>query len=166
MLQDAPITCVSISMTQSKIVIGQESGQGLHSSCPLCSPDETEPRKDSDITVQLAKEHKEITRSLEQLNVARSASPRRFSELTNSLDAHFKKEEQLLFPLLTRALGPFVCDKLSFEHKEMISAARYLSKENGEKTPIANLERQFLTHIATEENVLFWYLDIQHAIEK
>ncbi len=49
---------------------------------------------------------------------------------------------------------------------EIMNAAQNLSKQNLQKAPIANLEQLFLTHIATEENVLFWYLDVQHAIEK
>lgn len=140
---------------------------GLHSSCPLCEVSGVKARRDSGITVQLREEHQEIARNLEQLSVARSINNSlRSSQLMNLLDGHFKKEEQLLYPRLTRTLGPFVCDKLSFEHMEILSAAQSLTEKYQEKTPIARLEQLFLTHIATEENVLFWYLDVQPTIEK
>ena len=139
----------------------------LHSFCPLCGDSEVKNQRDSDITIQLTEEHREITRNLKQLNVSRRGSNSElFSQLANSLDAHFKKEEQLLFPRITRALGPFVCEKLTFEHTEIMKAAQNLGKQNVGNTPIGRLEQLFLTHIGTEENVLFWYLDVEQAIQK
>ena len=134
----------------------------MHSSCALCGDDKA--KKESDITVQLTEEHREITRNLKRLNVESSANNSKiFSKLTDSLGGHFRKEEQLLFPRLTHALGRDVCDKLNSEHMEIMSAIQCLGGRNQEKASIERLEKMFLTHIATEENVLFWYLDVQQA---
>lgn len=156
--------CVQ-TLLQSRNEIHKEIEEaGSHSLCLSCRDDKVKAQ-DSHITAQLTEEHKEIARNFKQLNTAHSANNSRlFNQLTNALDAHFKKEEQLLFPRLTRRLGSFVCDKLSFEHMQILRAAQAIG-EHQDKTSIGRLEQLFLAHSNTEENVLFWYLDTQSQIK-
>jgi len=87
-----------------------------------------------------------------------------FDRLAKSLGDHFMKEERLLFPLVNHYIGPTVCNELSSANTEMISLARYQG-EQGSAESFTRLEKLLQTHISTEENVLFWYLDVQHPID-
>ena len=85
-----------------------------------------------------------------------------FTRLEESLNDHFKTEEQLLFPLLSRSLGSGVCDKLNNEHAEMLRIAKKLTVQTRlYEEHVAHLKQLFHVHISTEENVLLWYLDVQ-----
>lgn len=89
-----------------------------------------------------------------------------FTQLAESLNEHFKKEEQLLFPLLKRSLGSNICDRLKNEHAEIMNIAKKLSTEaRPVEESFSHLEQLFQGHISTEENVLFWYLDVQQPTE-
>jgi hypothetical protein len=67
-----------------------------------------------------------------------------------------------LVPLLNRALGSDICDRLNGEHAEIMSIAKRLSAQTGQhEERFTHLEQLFRAHISTEENVLFWYLELQ-----
>lgn len=141
----------------------------------LCEADRVGIEGDSRLTVQLTSEHKTITRDLGRLRPrggkldigSRSAEAMLFTQLAESLNEHFRREEQLLFPLLSRSLGSGICHRLRDEHAEILSIARKLSRTQTRplEESINHLEQLFRAHISTEENVLFWYLDLQQPIE-
>jgi hemerythrin-like domain-containing protein len=89
------------------------------------------------------------------------------ARLTHSMNDHFSKEERVLFPLLGRFLGSNICDKLRGEHTEMM---RIASQPNDEvllrKEPFDHLGDLLRAHFATEENVIFWYLDVRRLTEQ
>jgi iron-sulfur cluster repair protein YtfE (RIC family) len=83
-------------------------------------------------------------------------------KLAESLDEHFRREEQFLFPILDRSLGSAICDRLKGEHAEIMNTVKKLNQQlNPLKELFNHLEQMFRAHISTEENVLFWYLDLQ-----
>jgi len=89
-----------------------------------------------------------------------------FDRLTKSLGEHFMKEERLLLPFLNRYLSNTVCNQLTTANTEIIS----LTKDQGNQSPpseesFSRLEKLLQTHVSTEENVLFWYLDVQHPTD-
>ena len=133
-----------------------------------------EPGSDSKLTVQLTNEHREISRDLERLRahardskvVAQSSRTMYFNQLAESINDHFRREEQMLFPVLDRALGSAICDRLRGEHAEITSIAKKLSQETRlPEESFSKLEELFRAHTSTEENVLFWYLDLQQPTE-
>jgi iron-sulfur cluster repair protein YtfE (RIC family) len=88
-----------------------------------------------------------------------------FTKLAEALNEHFKREEQLVFPLLSRSLRSGVCDRLKNEHTQILSIAKKLNVKTRPLESFSNLEQLFRAHISTEENVLFWYLDLQQPTE-
>jgi iron-sulfur cluster repair protein YtfE (RIC family) len=87
-----------------------------------------------------------------------------FTQLAEMFNEHFTKEERLLFPLLGRCLGTKICDGLKKDHVDIIKIARKLDgRFHPVEAYVSQLERLFLTHISKEENVLFWYLDVQQS---
>jgi hemerythrin-like domain-containing protein len=129
-------------------------------------------KRDSKLTVRLTSEHRAIARGLRQLRAGAgklepdhlSSKVVLFSQLAEGLKKHFRKEEQLLFPLLGRSLGWGVCTKLKQEYAEIIDIAKKLSTQTGAgEDSFSYLEELFSAHISTEENVLFWYLDLQDS---
>jgi iron-sulfur cluster repair protein YtfE (RIC family) len=94
-----------------------------------------------------------------------SSDAKLFAQLAGSLDEHFRKEEQLLFPILGRSLGSDICERLSNEHAEIVNITRNLSAQTRPLEESFNhLEQLFRAHTSTEENVLFWYLDLQQRM--
>ena len=87
-----------------------------------------------------------------------------FDRLAESLGGHFMKEERLLFPLLHRYLGSTICNQLNTENTEMISLAKGQQGSLSEES-FSRLEKLLKTHVSTEENVLFWYLDVEHPTD-
>jgi iron-sulfur cluster repair protein YtfE (RIC family) len=89
------------------------------------------------------------------------------NRLTQSLHEHFRKEELLLFPLVSQYLGSPVCDELRRECTEIMNIARATSgKSSFLQESFAQLEMLLQAHIAREENVLFWYLDVRGLTEE
>ena len=136
----------------------------------LCETDSVGTERDSRLTVRLTNEHRAITRDLGRLRASagklgvsdRSTEAVLFTQLAESLNEHFRREEQLLFPLLSRSLGSVVCDRLKNEHEEILSIAKKSSVQTRPlEDPFSHLDQLFRAHISTEENVLFWYLDLQ-----
>ena len=123
----------------------------------------------SKLTLELMSDHKLIvadfellmTRVIQPQGDASSDRAVLFNRLAQSLNEHFMKEECLLFPLLTHSLGSTVCDKLRGEHAEMMAIA---TNSNEHLSPLEEslwqLGRLLQAHISTEENVLFWYIDV------
>jgi hemerythrin-like domain-containing protein len=129
---------------------------------------------DSRLTVQLSSEHTAIWRELGRLR----RSSRRFetdhpfrdamflTQFAESVNEHFKREEQLLLPLLSRSLGSKLCDRLKNEQTEIRNVVRQLAQQTRPvQESFRHLEQLMRTHISTEENVLFWYLDVQRPEE-
>jgi hemerythrin-like domain-containing protein len=130
--------------------------------------------RDSRLTVRLTNEHRVITRDLGRLRASpgklevgdRSTEAMLFTQLAESLNEHFRIEEQLLFPLLSRSLGSDICDRLNNEHAEILSIAKKMSVQTRPlEESLSHMEQLFRAHISTEENVLFWYLDLQQSTE-
>jgi iron-sulfur cluster repair protein YtfE (RIC family) len=129
------------------------------------------PRR-SKLSLELMDDHRLMLADFEMLRVrtqqgtnGRSSSIL-FDRLAKSLGEHFVKEERLLFPLLNRYLGATICNQLSTENTEMISLAKH-QREQGSlsEESFSKLEKLLQTHVSTEENVLFWYLDVQHPTD-
>ena len=84
------------------------------------------------------------------------------AHLTHSMSEHFRKEEHVLFPLLSRYLGSEICERLSGEHAEMMRIASPPNGENSSRDEsFSHLGELLRAHFATEENVIFWYLDVR-----
>ena len=139
----------------------------------LCEADRVDTERDSSLTVRLTNDHRAITRDLGRLRESagklevndRSTEAVLF-KFAESLNEHFRREEQLLFPLLSRSLGSGICDRLNNEHAEILGVAKKLSVQAQPlEESLSHLEQLFGTHISTEENVLFWYLDLQQPTE-
>jgi iron-sulfur cluster repair protein YtfE (RIC family) len=89
------------------------------------------------------------------------------NRLTQSLHEHFSKEERFLFPLISRYLGSPVCDELRRECTEIMKIARATGEQRSPlQESFARLEMLLQAHIAREENVLFWYLDVRGLTEE
>ena len=125
---------------------------------------------DSRLTVQLKNDHRAITRYLGRLRATggksevecSSGGAMLLAHLIGSLSEHFKREEQFLFPMLSRSLGSGICDRLNDEHAVILRVAKELSAQTRPlEEQLTYLKQLFRTHISTEENVLFWYLDLQ-----
>jgi iron-sulfur cluster repair protein YtfE (RIC family) len=80
---------------------------------------------------------------------------------------HCAKEQQLLYPLLSRYLSSNVSKLLTQEHKEISNTMRKIAEHiptDGKAThweTMSQLDQLLRTHFSKEENVLFWYLDLQ-----
>ena len=126
----------------------------------------------SELTARLMTDHNAINRELETLRTKLDdtdwlGEAELFTRLEESLNSHFKTEEQLLFPLLRRSLGLGVCDKLSNEHAKMLRIAKKITGQTGPSDNfVAQLNQMFHAHTYTEENVLFWYLDTQPELDR
>lgn len=140
----------------------------------LCEADGVGTERDSRLTVRLTNDHRAVTRDLERLRASagklrvgdRFSEAVLFTKLAESLNEHFRREEQLLFPLLSRSLGSDICDRLNSEHAEILSTAKKLSVQTRPfEESFSHLSQLFRAHISTEENVLFWYLDLQQPTE-
>ena len=119
---------------------------------------------------ELTNDHTSISRELALLratappvethNHPNGAAP--FSHLLHSLADHFRKEEALLFPLIKNSLGPDVCDKLRIQHSEIMAVARQ-SEQGRSQESFARLAQLLRAHISTEENVVYWYVNLQES---
>ena len=84
------------------------------------------------------------------------------SSFAQSLNEHFKREEQLLFPVVSRCLGSDILDRLRSEHAKILTLARKLNfQDRTFEQSVTQLGSLLRTHISMEENVLFWYIDVQ-----
>jgi len=125
----------------------------------------------SSLIPDLANDHRLIEHLLELLTVRvnqlhashRTSESTLHSQLSQSLIEHFRKEERLLYPVLSSALGSDLCKRLRSEHTEIVSIAKK-SNEKGPRSEDAlrQLRRLLSAHISKEENVLFWYLELQN----
>jgi iron-sulfur cluster repair protein YtfE (RIC family) len=94
------------------------------------------------------------------------SEPALISQLADLLEEHFRREGLLLIPILRRSLGSDICDRLRNEETEIMSTAKGLCVQNRLlEQDFSQLEQMFSTHVATEENVLFWYLSLQESGE-
>ena len=166
------ITMVSVkeSLVRSKTPTDRHPWEFNPQPRCLCEAERAGAERDSTLTARLTNEHRAITRDLARLKTNagkmevgdRSSEAMPFTTLTQSIDEHFKREEQLLFPILGRSLGSGICDRLKNELEEILSIAKTLSVQTRPlEEPFSRLEQLFRAHISTEENVLFWYLDLQ-----
>jgi len=120
------------------------------------------------LTTELTEEHRAIAYRFEQLRanvreIENNTSSRKtlYGQLAESLNYHFRREEELMFPKLDLSLGSAVSSRLRKEHAEILNITASLSVSDPEgRDSFGQLERLFRVHISTEENVLFWYLDL------
>jgi hemerythrin-like domain-containing protein len=128
----------------------------------------------SKLTLELMGEHKLIVADFELLMTSvqlpqGNGPPDKaalFHRLAQSLNEHFMKEERLLFPLLTRWIGSRICVKLRNEHAEMMAIATNSNKHlSPPEESLWQLGRLLHAHIWTEENILFWYLDVHEPLK-
>ena len=125
------------------------------------------PRR-SKLTLDLMNDHKLIVADFELANARRGTHEGDLNQsslmtrLTHSMSEHFSKEERVLFPLISRYLGSAIWERLSGEHAEMM---RIASRPNGDISSrdesFSHLGELLRAHFATEENVIFWYLDVR-----
>ena len=125
------------------------------------------PRR-SKLSLELMDDHRLILADFELLRASAQHKTNQPSQdmflgsLEKSLGDHFQKEERLLFPLLLHSLGPTIRNQLNTENQEMLTIAKNLnSQSSSPEEPFKRLEKLLRTHISMEENVLFWYLDVQ-----
>ena len=131
--------------------------------------------KSSRLTTELAEGHKEIVRQLDLLK-ATSELVEDISKLTiicirlqQLFAQHCAKEQHLLYPLLSRYLDSNVSKLLTQEHKEIRNTMRKIAehvRSDAKAThweSMSQLDQLMRTHFSKEENVLFWYLDLQLA---
>ena len=127
--------------------------------------------KSSRLTTELAEDHKEIVRQLDLLKarlklVERNSKPT-IIRLQRLFVQHCAKEERLLYPLLSRYLNSNVCNLLTQEHEEISNTMRKIVVQirGDDKAThcelMSQLEQLLRAHFSKEEDVLFWYLDIQ-----
>jgi len=123
--------------------------------------------RSSGLTTELAEEHKEIVRQSDLLNVVEDNSKLNICIRLQQLFAqHCAKEQRLLYPLLRRYLDSNVCKLLTQEHKEISNAIRKATEQIRDDNKVAcgglsQLDQLLRPHFSKEENVLFWYLDLQ-----
>lgn len=127
--------------------------------------------KNSRLTTELAEDHKEIVRQLDLLKatpklVEGKSKPTTICIRLQQLFAqHCTKEQRLLYPLLSRYLNSNVCKLLTQEHKAISNTMRKAAEQiRGKAThweSMLELDQMLHSHFSKEENVLFWYLDVQ-----
>ena len=126
-------------------------------------------RQASELTADLTNDHKLIVQNLAQLmgRERKLKAGRRFTDTTalnrleRTLTKHFKKEEQLLYPLIKRSLGSAICNKLRTENSEIMNLTKRSTRKQLPPKSFSRLTQLLHAHISTEENVLFWYLEVQ-----
>ena len=140
----------------------------------LSRPNQVGIGREPGLTERLTNDHEAITRAMGRLSAIvgkseiseRSSQTEFFTQFAKTLKDHFRREEQLLFPLLRRSLGSDVCDRLKNECAEIVKVANQLTTQARPlKESFRHLEHLFRAHISTEENVLFWYLDLHQPSE-
>ena len=130
--------------------------------------------KNSRLTTALAEDHAEIVRQLDLLkatptrDVDGNSKPTIICVRLQQLFAeHCAKEQRLLYPLLSRYLDADVCKLLTQEHEEISNKMRKAAEQiRGDGKPahwesMSQLDQLLRSHFSKEENVLFWYLDVQ-----
>ncbi|MBM3897869.1 MAG: hemerythrin domain-containing protein [Thaumarchaeota archaeon] len=88
----------------------------------------------------------------------------RITTLVGFLQTHFTKEEQVVFPILSRYLGidRAVVDAVSAEHERITTDFVQLSKPpSAQFEKIQKTIRMLKSHISKEDNVLFWLAEIK-----
>lgn len=127
----------------------------------------------SKLTTQLRNEHGIIAQELtllratiKQPRVEKNSNALFISKrLERLLTMHLAREERHLYPLLQRCLDSNVCTTLRLEHEKIIDLIQKAIGEIGEKftrtKSIMQLDEVIRAHFSREENVLFWYLDMQ-----
>ncbi|HUK28929.1 MAG TPA: hemerythrin domain-containing protein [Candidatus Acidoferrales bacterium] len=141
----------------------------LHVGCISCER-ELRANTESKLTVQLTNEHRAITRDLERVktHAAKFEANEAISltELTKSVNEHFDKEERFLYPLLERFLGSNICETLKSEHDEIATVLMNLDRQTSlVEEHLIHLEQLLRAHVSVEENVLFWYLNLEQPTE-
>ena len=131
--------------------------------------------KSSRLTTELAEDHKEIVRQLDLLKASpklvEGNSKPTIIRLQRLFAQHCAKEKRLLYPLLNRYLNSSVCNLLTQEHEEISKTMRKAAKQirdDGKAMhceSMSELDQLLCSHFSKEENVLFWYLDVQHVYE-
>ena len=134
---------------------------------------ESNAGKISRLTTELAEDHKEIVRQLDLLKatpelVKGNSKPAIICIRLQQLFAqHCAKEHRLLYPLLSRYLDSNVCKLLTQEHEAISNTMRKAAEQirgDGKAThweSMSKLDQLLHSHFSKEENVLFWYLDVQ-----
>jgi len=122
---------------------------------------------------ELAEDHKEIVRQLDLLKatpklVEGNSKPTIICIRLQQLFAqHCAKERRLLYPPLSCYLDSNVCKLLTQEHEEISNIMRKIAEDirvDDKAThweSMSQLDQLLRSHFSKEENVLFWYLDVQ-----
>ena len=102
--------------------------------------------------------------------ILKADTKQRIEKLTEFLQKHITKEEQVLFPVLSRKGGMdrMVINAMHLEHKK-ISAELSRVSSHLDKAPLSQalLTSLYWTfdllraHISKEDNVLFWFAEIK-----
>jgi len=127
--------------------------------------------KNSRLTAELAEDHKAIVRQLDLLKatpkLVEGNSKPTIIRLQHLFAQHCAKEQRLLYPLLSRYLNSDVCKLLTQEHEEITNTMRKAAEhirvdcKATHWESMSQLDQLLRSHFSKEENVLFWYLDVQ-----
>jgi hemerythrin-like domain-containing protein len=121
----------------------------------------------------LAEEHEvilsmlhEIERNLDSMKkgMLDANTHGRITNLIGFLQTHFIKEEQVVFPILSRYLGTdrAVVDAVSAEHGRITADFAQLPKPpSAQFEKIRKAIHMLKSHISKEDNVLFWLAEIK-----
>ncbi len=99
-----------------------------------------------------------------------SDTKQRIENLIEFLQKHIAKEEQVLFPVLSRMPGMdrMVINAMHLEHKKMNAElsriVKHLNRAPLNQSLLTSLQRTFnllKAHISKEDNVLFWLAEIK-----
>ena len=123
--------------------------------------------------VQLQNDHDAIRKEAELLQTAtkqpktesKSELLRHCQRLEELFTNHYLKEEHVLFPLLSRYLDSSTSKTVGREHKEISNLLRKVTRQisHNEKSSVPRLNQLLRAHFSREENVIFWYLSVQHS---
>jgi iron-sulfur cluster repair protein YtfE (RIC family) len=149
-----------------EIEIGKEK-------CAVCDKAKTNNKTAPVFLVELQNDHDAIRKEAELLQTAtkqpkaesKSKLLRHCNRLQELFTNHYMKEEHVLFPLLSRYLDSSTSMTVGHEHKEISSLLRKVARQisRNEKNSVPRLNQLLRTHFSREENVLFWYLSLQHS---
>jgi iron-sulfur cluster repair protein YtfE (RIC family) len=141
--------------------------------CAVCDNARTNNKAATVFIVQLQNDHDAIRREAELLQRAtkqpkaesKSKLLRHCERLEELFTNHYLKEEHVLFPLLSKYLDSSTSNAVGHEHKEISKLLREVTRQisRNEKNSVPRLNQLLLTHFSKEENVLFWYLSLQHS---
>jgi DUF438 domain-containing protein len=133
--------------------------------CAVCDNAKTDNKAAPVLLIELQNDHDAIRREAELFQAAtkRPKAESKSNRLEELFTNHYMKEENALFPLLSRYLDSSTSKTVGREHEEISNLLRKVAHQisHNEKNSVPRLNQLLRTHFSREENVLFWYLSLQ-----